>query len=322
MELALYAPGLGYYSAGSAKIGAGGDFVTAPEVSDLFSRCVARQCAQVLAGTRRRDPRARRGHRAHGGDRAARAGRGRSAAGALRDPRGERGSARAPARAAAPNCRRTCASAWCGSSAARAALRGVILANEVADALPCRRFTLHGQRHRASSASRSPRRSERPADIFQRAVAAPTRRSPQACARAARRAAGAAARGLHLGGVPAARALDRQRSAPASSAARSCSSTTACRARTTTTRSGSSGTLRCHFRQRAHDDPCINVGVQDITAWVDFTRVAEAAVAAGLDGERLRHPGGLPAGDSASRRWWARQATSCSTRAWRARRAA
>ncbi len=51
MELALYAPGLGYYSAGSVKLGAGGDFVTAPEVSDLFSRCVARQCADVLAET-------------------------------------------------------------------------------------------------------------------------------------------------------------------------------------------------------------------------------------------------------------------------------
>ena len=44
-----------------------------------------------------------------------------------------------------------------------------------------------------------------------------------------------------------------------------------------------SGTLRCHFKQRAHDDPYLNVGVQDITAWVDFTRVAEAALAAGLD---------------------------------------
>jgi len=42
------------------------------------------------------------------------------------------------------------------------------------------------------------------------------------------------------------------------------------------------GTLRCHFRQRAHDDPYINLGVQDITAWVDFTRVAEAALDAGL----------------------------------------
>ena len=50
MELALYAPGLGYYSAGSVKLGPDGDFVTAPEVSDLFSRCVARQCAHVLGG--------------------------------------------------------------------------------------------------------------------------------------------------------------------------------------------------------------------------------------------------------------------------------
>ena len=41
-------------------------------------------------------------------------------------------------------------------------------------------------------------------------------------------------------------------------------------------------TLRCHFRQRAHDDPYVYVGLQDISAWVDFTRVAEAATAAGL----------------------------------------
>ncbi len=43
------------------------------------------------------------------------------------------------------------------------------------------------------------------------------------------------------------------------------------------------GTLRCHFRHRAHDDPFILVGLQDITAWVDFTRVAEAADGAGLE---------------------------------------
>jgi SAM-dependent MidA family methyltransferase len=43
------------------------------------------------------------------------------------------------------------------------------------------------------------------------------------------------------------------------------------------------GTLRCHFRHRAHSDPFINVGLQDITAWVDFTRVAEAADGAGLE---------------------------------------
>jgi SAM-dependent MidA family methyltransferase len=45
----------------------------------------------------------------------------------------------------------------------------------------------------------------------------------------------------------------------------------------------SHGTLRCHFRHRAHDDPFVNVGLQDITAWVDFTRVAEAADSAGLE---------------------------------------
>ena len=48
MQLALYAPGLGYYSAGAQKFGPAGDFVTAPEISPLFSQCVARQCHQVL----------------------------------------------------------------------------------------------------------------------------------------------------------------------------------------------------------------------------------------------------------------------------------
>lgn len=51
MELALYAPGLGYYSAGARKFGGGGDFVTAPELSALFSRCLARSCADVLKQT-------------------------------------------------------------------------------------------------------------------------------------------------------------------------------------------------------------------------------------------------------------------------------
>jgi SAM-dependent MidA family methyltransferase len=48
MHHALYAPGLGYYSAGNHKLGAEGDFVTAPEISALFSQCLARQCAQLL----------------------------------------------------------------------------------------------------------------------------------------------------------------------------------------------------------------------------------------------------------------------------------
>ena len=51
MELALYAPGLGYYVAGAAKLGSDGDFVTAPEVSPLFGRTLARQIAQLLEGS-------------------------------------------------------------------------------------------------------------------------------------------------------------------------------------------------------------------------------------------------------------------------------
>ncbi len=55
MQLALYAPGLGYYSAGARKFGPEGDFITAPEISPLFSQCVARQCQQVLAAIKNSD---------------------------------------------------------------------------------------------------------------------------------------------------------------------------------------------------------------------------------------------------------------------------
>ncbi len=48
MELALYAPGLGYYTAGSHKLGAAGDFITAPELSPLFGRTLARQLVEVM----------------------------------------------------------------------------------------------------------------------------------------------------------------------------------------------------------------------------------------------------------------------------------
>jgi SAM-dependent MidA family methyltransferase len=48
MELVLYAPGLGYYVAGARKIGSEGDFVTAPEISPVFARCLAMQARQVM----------------------------------------------------------------------------------------------------------------------------------------------------------------------------------------------------------------------------------------------------------------------------------
>ena len=51
MELALYAPGLGYDAAGARKFGPDGDFVTAPEISPMFARCLAMQAVQVLDAT-------------------------------------------------------------------------------------------------------------------------------------------------------------------------------------------------------------------------------------------------------------------------------
>lgn len=48
MEMALYEPALGYYVAGMRKIGESGDFTTAPEISSLFSQCLANQCKEVL----------------------------------------------------------------------------------------------------------------------------------------------------------------------------------------------------------------------------------------------------------------------------------
>ena len=48
MELALYEPQLGYYTAALDKLGESGDFITAPEISPLFAQCLARQCQQVF----------------------------------------------------------------------------------------------------------------------------------------------------------------------------------------------------------------------------------------------------------------------------------
>lgn len=48
MNAALYTPGLGYYNAGAAKFGAAGDFVTAPELGKLFAQSLAVQCEQIL----------------------------------------------------------------------------------------------------------------------------------------------------------------------------------------------------------------------------------------------------------------------------------
>ena len=119
MDLALYAPGLGYYSAGSTKFGAAGDFTTAPEMSDLFARCVARQCAAGARGdSRRQHPGAGRGQRPHGRGGAAGARGAAAPARAVRHPGSQRGPGRAAARA---HCDAARCAARAGALAAAAA---------------------------------------------------------------------------------------------------------------------------------------------------------------------------------------------------------
>jgi SAM-dependent MidA family methyltransferase len=313
MELALYAPGLGYYSAGSAKIGSGGDFVTAPEISDLFSRCVASQCAQVLSAT-------------GGGILELGAGTGRmagavleslAAAGVLPDryyilevsaDLAERQRARLSSLPLSLRERVV----WLQRLPERP-FRGVILANEVLDALPCQRFVVG-----ADGASLSDGLAAHEPIVRESAAHESAARGSAVHESAARGSVvhelGVSLKGdsfIERAAIPdaalagALESLLRELPQPLPSGYTSevclklepwIASVGECLERGLILlfdyglpRSHYyhpqrvNGTLRCHFKQLAHDNPYINVGVQDITAWVDFTRVAEAGVAAGLD---------------------------------------
>lgn len=276
MELALYAPGLGYYSAGAWKLGSGGDFVTAPEVSGLFGRCVAAQCAPVL--------------RATGGEvLELGAGTGSLAAAILTALDGAGAlperyailevsgdlAARQRARLDALPAHLRARVAWL-ERLPQTPLRGVILANEVADALPVRRFRVRGGAPRELGVALTP------AGTLQDAERAPDAALAEACAA--------------MFGAPAHSLPDGYTSEVSLRVGPWIATLAECLER------GSvllfdyglprshyyhaqrvAGTLRCHFRQRAHDEPLINLGVQDISAWVDFTRIAEAASLAGLE---------------------------------------
>jgi SAM-dependent MidA family methyltransferase len=274
MEMALYEPGLGYYSAGASKLGADGDFVTAPEVSSLFSRCLATQCSEILQ------------HVSGGAILEFGAGSGVMAADLLNElavtgslPQRylilevsadlrERQRAlvqeRAPAHAARVE--------WLDRLPDE--FRGVVLANEVLDALPVQRFRIRGDQVNALGVTWQLGRldwSEIHADAeleaaVRRIEANTGERLPDGYTseinmRLTPWIAGVAAvlrEGVALFidyGLPQRQYYRSERR---------------------------EGTLLCHFRHRFHDDPLINVGVQDIGAWVDFTAVAEAASAAGL----------------------------------------
>ena len=274
LQTVLYAPGLGYYVTGSRKFGEGGDFITAPEVSDLFGRVIARQVAPTVRGL----------------DRARilefGAGSGKLAVDVMRalaaqDALPERYSILEASAELAERQRERVrrelpdlAGRFEWLSDWPDAFTGVVLANEVLDAMPVERFRVgKGAPVRLAVAVENERLVVRDAaapdwlagaiEHIEADLGAPL---PDGYVSEFAPAASAWIRDLarHLDralvllfdyGLPR-----REYYAPE--------------------RDG--GWLRCHFRHRAHNDPLILPGIQDITAWVDFTAIAESAVDAGL----------------------------------------
>jgi SAM-dependent MidA family methyltransferase len=274
MELALYAPGLGYYTAGATKFGGAGDFVTAPELTPLFGRTLARVAAQVLART--------------GGDLLELgAGSGRLAVDVLLQL--ER-LACLPERylilEVSPDLRARQRQllaeqaphllprvAWL--DALPESFRGVVLGNEVLDALPV--HLLHGSAE--GVLERGVIWTEAGLAWADRPIAAPVLASavaelPVVTDRrvdgylselnlAAPALVASLADRLECGlllfldyGYPRAEYYHPQRHM---------------------------GTLRAHYRQHALDDPFFLPGLADLTAHVDFSAVARAGQEAGLD---------------------------------------
>ena len=277
MHHCLYAPGLGYYAAGSHKLGRGGDFVTAPEVSPVFGAMVARQCLGVLAEL---DAPAILEYGAGTGKLAVDMLRELSRLDALPDG-GYRILEVSPdlrerqeklIRNELPHLADRVG--WL--DAPPAGFSGVIIANEVLDALPVERFVVRAgglqQVCVAPGAGDGFVLVERPAPQRLRdAVRAieeslgrplPAGYASEVCLAAPDWVAGLAD-GLQRGMILLFDYGVGRREYYAAE------------------RSG--GWLRCHFRHHAHDDPLVLPGIQDITAWVDFTAVAEAAVDGGLD---------------------------------------
>jgi SAM-dependent MidA family methyltransferase len=275
MHHALYAPGLGYYAAGSTKFGADGDFVTAPEVSPVFGRVLARQCAEVLANV------------TDGAILEYGAGSGKLAGDILEtlarlDALPDRYEILEVSadlqerqarylRAELPELA-TLVSWLDGPPEDHT---GVIIANEVLDALPVERF-------KRSATGVKQLRVEVDGDGF-RMVEAP---APENLLQAVfaieedlgrRLPPGFASEfspGL-AGWVSNLSVSLRQGLAFLFDYG------VARREYYADERSG--GWLRCHFRHHVHDDPLILTGIQDLTAWVDFNAVAEAALRGGLD---------------------------------------
>ncbi|MFP7722923.1 class I SAM-dependent methyltransferase [Lysobacter sp. A3-1-A15] len=278
MELALYAPGLGYYSAGASKFGPAGDFTTAPEMGPVFAACMAEALAPVL-----RQLGAQARFLELGG------GTGAFAAVALKrlmelDALPDRYAILEPSAQLRERQRETLRDRlspplfelveW-PDTPFPDEWEGVVFANEVIDALPTPRFAIAGgevtEEHVACNGEAFAR-VDRPADGFlSNAVRHVERRLERALPEGYRSevlpqlpywiqaVSGGMRRGAMLFvdyGHPRAEFYQPGRC---------------------------EGTLRAFHRHRMHDDPLRWPGLQDITASVDFTALAEAGVSAGFD---------------------------------------
>lgn len=265
MELALYAPSLGYYSAGSRKLGEAGDFITAPDVSPLFAQTLARQLAQLHGIGLRHVLEIGAGSGALAVDLL-------TAMESLAAPLDsycilelsadlrERQRATLLQRAPALLSRVR----WIDTLPNK--FEGVIVANEVLDATPSHRITtLHGAVlevcvQRPASADgfercettasqgikHAAKQLDLPADGYETEINLSARALVTSLARLL-------VRGVMLFidyGFPAREFYHPQRNR---------------------------GTLMCHYRHHAHDDPFAFVGLQDITTHVDFSAIAAAA---------------------------------------------
>ena len=271
MQHALYAPGLGYYSAGAAKFGAGGDFVTAPETSPLFAKVLARQCAPILNALSFPEV-LELG-----------AGSGALAADLLQYlPELERYrilEVSADLRQRQEHLLRLKTPEhllkveWLDSLPRN--FSGVVIANEVADALPVERFEqadagLLQHRVIAEGGAFSWRRDPAPRFIEQ----------------AVRHLEHSLGTKFPVGYVselsPGLPGWIEHISASLDQGFMFLFDYGVTRAEYYAS-DRSDGWLRCHFRHRAHNDPLIYPGIQDLSAWVDFTTVAESATGAGMD---------------------------------------
>ena len=287
MELALYAPGLGYYSAGASKFGAEGDFVTAPELGPVFAHCVAEAVAPVLQQLQAAGAAVPTVFLEIGGGTGAFAEVALTRLGeldalpdryAILEPSAqlrERQRERLQRQLPPPLFARV---EWLDGPLPHD-WNGVLFANEVIDALPTPRFAIEGgevfEEH-VEVAGDAPApgfaRVLRPADAFLTgAVRHVENRLGRALPEGYRSEVlpqlpywiQAVAGGLYSGamlfvdyGYARAEYYQPERR---------------------------DGTLRAFYRHRMHARPLLYPGLQDLTASVDFTALAEAGVAAGFD---------------------------------------